>query len=110
MCTKQTLKDAALQSRLSGFLTKETLNEHTECVLRAPMQLGNLTLGPKLLVEEVVGWKWLQHENILPFIGVTLAPPLFSIISEWMEHGDIMHFTRIHPEYNRLHLVSISRI
>ena len=99
------MKDAALQSRLSGFLTKETLNEYIGCVLRALM-LGNLILGPKLLVEEVVGWKWLQHENILPFIGVALAPPLFSIISEWMENGDIKQFTKIHPEYNRVHLVS----
>ena len=109
-CTRQPLRDAALQSRLSEFLTKETLNEYIGCVLRAPVRLGNLILGPKLLVEEVVGWKWLQHENILPFIGVTLAPPLFSIISEWMENGDIMHFTRIHPEYNRLHLVCNSKM
>ena len=58
------------------------------------------------MVEEVVGWKWLHHENILPFIGVTLAPPLFSVISEWMENGDITHFTRAHPDHNRLRLVS----
>ena len=60
----------------------------------------------KLLVEEVVGWKWLQHENILPFIGVVSEPPHFSIISEWMENGDIMHFSKTHPHHNRLRLVS----
>jgi serine/threonine protein kinase len=67
--------------------------------------------GTKLLVEEVVGWKWLHHENILPFVGVTAsAPPFFSIISEWMENGDIMHFTRTRPDYNRLLLVRKSNI
>ena len=65
-----------------------------------------LTLDPKLLVEEVVGWKWLQHENILPFVGVMLAPPLFSIVSERMENGNIMNFVKTHPDHNRLRLVS----
>ena len=71
-----------------------------------PCGRWNLIQGHKLLVEEVVGWKWLQHENILPFVGVILTPPSFSIISEWMENGDVIHFTRIHPDYNRLRLVS----
>ena len=68
--------------------------------------IEKLILDLKLLVKEVVGWKWLQHENILPFIGVALTPPFFSIISEWMENGDITRFTRTHPNYNRLCLVS----
>ena len=62
--------------------------------------------NPKLPVKEVVGWKWLQHENILPFVGVTLTPPLFSIISERMENGNVMDFVKAHPDHNRLHLVS----
>ena len=66
----------------------------------------DLNPGYQLLVEEVVGWKWLQHKNILPFVGVVLTPPFFSIISDWVDNGDIMHFIRAHPDYNRLHLVS----
>ena len=57
-------------------------------------------------MKEVVGWKWLQHKNILPFVGVTLASPVVSIISERMENGSIMEFIAIYPEYNRLDLVS----
>jgi len=64
-----------------------------------------LTLGFKLLAKEVVGWKWLQHENILPFVGVT---PELAIVSDLMEHGNIMEFTNNHPRYNRFHLVSDS--
>ena len=68
------------------------------------------TLGPKLLIKEVVGWKWLRHENILPFVGVSLKPPLFSIISERMENGNVMNFIKTHPNYNRLRLVSEGRV
>ena len=70
---------------------------------------GLFTLDHKLLVKEVVGWKWVRHENVLPFIGVSLNPPLFSIISERMENGNIMNFIKAHPNYNRLRLVSEGR-
>jgi len=43
---------------------------------------GSPVLGPNLLFREVVEWKWVRHENTLPFVGVSLRPPLFSITSE----------------------------
>ena len=64
-------------------------------------------IGPKLLAREVVAWKWLQHKNILPFIGVTRE---FAIVSDFMENGNIMKFIAEHPSYNRLHLVSKARL
>ena len=64
------------------------------------------SLGQKRLIEEVVGWKWLHHENILPFIGISLEIGPFSIVSELMEHGDIMNFIKVYPNQNRLRLVS----
>jgi serine/threonine protein kinase len=66
----------------------------------------SLTLDPKHLINEVVGWKWLQHENILPFIGVTMTSPFFSIVSERMTGGTIMNFVKAHPDHNPLRLVS----
>jgi len=62
-----------------------------------------LTLDFKLLAREVVGWKWLRHGNILPFVGVT---PELAIVSDLMENGNIMEFVNKHPRYNRLRLVS----
>lgn len=56
-----------------------------------------------MLAREVVGWKWLQHKNVLPFVGVT---PELAIVSEFMENGNIMEFIANHPRHNRLHLVS----
>ena len=70
------------------------------------MQKRLFTPSIKLLAREVVGWKWLQHENILPFVGVT---PEFAIVSDLMEHGNVMEFIETHPRHNRLHLVSNSR-
>ena len=63
-------------------------------------------LGFKLLAREVVGWKWLRHGNILPFVGVT---PDLAIVSDLMEHGNIMEFIAKNPHHNRLHLVSNAR-
>ena len=78
--------------------------------LLPPLSKGLLTRGYKHLIKEVVGWKWVRHENILPFVGVLWKPPLFSIISERMENGNIMNFVKAHPAHNRLSLVSERRV
>ena len=70
----------------------------------------SLTLHIQLLVKEVVGWKWLRHENILPFIGVMFAPSPISIASERMDNGNIMDFIKANQHYNRLRLVSEERV
>ena len=62
-----------------------------------------LTQGFKLLAREVIGWRWLQHENILSFVGVT---PDLAIVSDLMEHGNVMEFIAKNPRHNRLQIVS----
>ena len=78
--------------------------------LSLPSSQRLFTLGFELLVKEVIRWKWLHHENILPFIGVFPKPPLFSIVSERMENGNVMNFIEARPDFNRLHLVSERRV
>lgn len=56
----------------------------------------------------VVGWKWLQHENILSFVGVTSTAPLFLIVSAWMENGNIMSFIKTTPDQNPFSLVGVT--
>jgi len=63
----------------------------------------SLTRGFKLLAREVIGWRWLQHENILSLVGVT---PDLAIVSDLMEHGNIREFIANNPRHNRLQLVS----
>ncbi|KAF9781132.1 kinase-like domain-containing protein [Thelephora terrestris] len=54
----------------------------------------------KRFAKQVVGWKWLRHENILPFVGVASLPPPFSIVSVRVENGDIASFMRANPDQN----------
>ena len=70
------------------------------------------TLTPDFqrFAKEVVGWKWLRHENILPFVGVTSIPSSFSMVSAWMENGDIMRFLRTTPNQNPFTLVGTSHL
>ena len=56
---------------------------------------------------EVVIWRYLQHANILPLLGVTLAEGRFAMVSEWMENGDINDFIEKNPKVNRTELVSL---
>ena len=72
-------------------------------------QIGELAHAlSQRFAKEVVGWKWLRHENILPFVGVTSIPPPFSMISAWMENGNIMSFIKVTPDQNPFTLVGIS--
>ena len=57
-----------------------------------------------------MAWKHLQHPNILPLLGATISENKLSLISEWMDQGNIMEYlTRMkHLEVNRIELVSCS--
>lgn len=57
------------------------------------------------LVKEVIGWAWLRHENILPFVGITVESNQFSVVSEWIPNGDILSFVAQNPGRNLFPLV-----
>ena len=50
-------------------------------------------------------WRTLQHPNVLPLIGVMMTETQFTMISEWMENGNINEFVKANPNANRLALV-----
>ena len=60
------------------------------------------------LCREIINWKHLSHPNILPLLGVYVStdPRCFLIFTDWMSNGNVVEFTRSHPEANRLRLVS----
>lgn len=87
-------------------MRREAFKDYTKYVARSIHAKEITHQDPKLLAREVVAWKWLQHENILPFVGVTRE---FAIVSDFMENGNIMGFIAEHPHHNRLHLVSETR-
>lgn len=49
-------------------------------------------------------WNRQPHPNILPLLGVSSRD--FTMVSEWMENGNISQFVLAHPEVNRPSLVS----
>ena len=56
--------------------------------------------------KEVVLWNTLSHPNILKLDGVQgdMGAGLFTTVSEWMEHGNIMEYIK-RNNVNRLELV-----
>ncbi|KAF9789222.1 kinase-like domain-containing protein [Thelephora terrestris] len=54
---------------------------------------------------EAVAWRHLRHPNILPLLGVDLEPRRLSMVSEWMDHGNINEYLKRHQKVNRLQLL-----
>ena len=105
---KATLEGRAIVIKVLNVAARaerERLHRVSGLDLRTPKQ--TLMLHPQLLVKEVIGWKWLRHANVLPFVGVMFTPSVpISIASELMENGNIMDFIRKNRDHNRVDLVS----
>ncbi|EIN07824.1 kinase-like protein, partial [Punctularia strigosozonata HHB-11173 SS5] len=55
--------------------------------------------------KEAIVWKRLDHPNVVPFLGV--APGYQAcIVSEWMDHGDVMSYLKQHPRADRVELIT----
>ena len=50
--------------------------------------------------------KQLQHDNILPFYGVSTTVAEFCLVFPWYENGNIMDYLTRKPDTNRFDLVS----
>ena len=50
-------------------------------------------------------WGALHHPNILPLFGVTVAEDQLTVVSEWMDGGNIMEFVKMDVDVDRLELV-----
>ncbi|TDL29171.1 kinase-like protein [Rickenella mellea] len=58
---------------------------------------------------EAVIWRQLKHPNILPFYGVFTGNEHFErlcLVSPWMDAGNAMDYLKVHPDGNRLSLLS----
>lgn len=58
--------------------------------------------GPTLY-QTAVAWKRLEHQSIVPLLGVTSSPLQF--ISEWMPGGDLTGYINKYPDADRISLV-----
>ncbi|KAF9644383.1 kinase-like protein [Thelephora ganbajun] len=92
-----------------GFMDvwKGQLDEHQVCVKALRTQsAGNLDKIKRVFYREIIGWKYVSHPNVLPFLGIseTLFP--FCIVSPWMSNGSIIEYTRKNKRVNRLQLLA----
>lgn len=52
-----------------------------------------------------MAWKNLDHQNVLPLLGVRMENSQFAMASEWMANGNINKFVKAHRGVNRFELV-----
>jgi serine/threonine protein kinase len=65
-----------------------------------------LLINLKLLFEEAILWKRLEHPNIVPFRGITLDP--LQLVSELMPGGELREFIlRNNKDANRIDIVGL---
>jgi len=50
-------------------------------------------------------WKRLEHENVVPFLGITSTP--LQLISEWMPGGGLAEYIKKNPDADRFGLVGV---
>ena len=50
-------------------------------------------------------WKFLQHPNVLPLIGVSISEARFAMVSRWMANGTIDGYVKARSHVDRLRLV-----
>ncbi|KAF9645420.1 kinase-like protein [Thelephora ganbajun] len=92
-----------------GFadIWKGQLDGHQVCVKAFRTQTAaNLGRIKRRFYREVIGWKYISHPNVLPFLGVseTLFPLCF--VSPWLPNGNIIEYTRKNQRVNRLQLLA----
>jgi len=66
----------------------------------------NLSEIKEDLSREVVTWRRLSHQNVLPVLGISSKLFPSGVGSEWIVDGNIKDFTLNHPEVNRLRFLA----
>jgi serine/threonine protein kinase len=63
-----------------------------------------------MFCKEVITWKALRHQNVLPLLGVTMSRGQFAMVSEWMTNGNINEFIEKRMDANRFELVKFQTL
>lgn len=71
-----------------------------------PFAVPHLKMSTKELFWEAIVWRQLEHENVLPFIGLyDDASYTVGLVSPWMENGDLSHFLRNNKTVDKTRIV-----
>ncbi|KAF9646892.1 kinase-like protein [Thelephora ganbajun] len=67
--------------------------------------LQDLKEAEKILWKEVVLWKRLSHEHVLPFYGVDKANFQLALVYDWADSGNIIQYLDSNPQVSRIRLL-----
>ncbi|KAF9789441.1 kinase-like domain-containing protein [Thelephora terrestris] len=59
-----------------------------------------------MFYSHAIRWKYLSHENVLPFLGISEALRPFGLVSPWMPNIDILEYIKDNPDAERLSLLA----
>jgi len=67
-------------------------------------------MSDKTLVKDlekvIAGWHMLHHEHVLSrFYGIMTNSGWLYFVSPWQEHGNVLAYSKTHPDANRMHLL-----
>ncbi|THU80549.1 kinase-like protein [Dendrothele bispora CBS 962.96] len=107
---------ATMDSRATtggGFadIWRGTFNGQMVClkVLRIFLRSDGATRNKVIndFCREALIWRQLKHPNVLPFLGVNteLFSPSFCLVSPSMSNSDLIHYSKIHPDYDRINAI-----
>jgi len=66
----------------------------------------DVRVSMKKLGREAAIWRQLSHPNLLPFFGLYVLQDRLSLISPWMDSGDLKHFLNNAPGIDRVSLIA----
>ncbi|KAF9650321.1 kinase-like protein [Thelephora ganbajun] len=75
-------------------------------VLRVSQDDPHMQRTKSLFCKEVVLMKQVNHDNILPFYGVSTTVSEFCLVFPWYENGNITDYIKREPNANQLGLLS----
>ena len=82
---------------------------HMKKVIQIDDSLCNCFLLESLsqkFCKRLVTCKRIRHENILSIEGVANGPFDSSLVSKWMDNGNMLQYTKTNPQADRVRLVS----
>ena len=80
--------------------TQEAINVRFDVVA---FPVCHLQRSSQAFCREAVTWEHLKHRNILPLLGITVAP--LQLVSHWMSGGDLREYIKKNPSAHRVGLV-----
>ncbi|KAF9785750.1 hypothetical protein BJ322DRAFT_737526 [Thelephora terrestris] len=75
-------------------------------ILRVSLDNPEVQRTKSRFCQEVVLMKQIDHDNILPFYGVSTTVSEFCLVFPWYENGDITKFLKANLGTNRYELLS----